>query len=91
MLTIFGKKLKELRIERENTQQQLADIFNVSKTTICQWETHKQEPSLEDVVKIAKYFDVTIDYLCGLEENSSNKIKNTVMYQNSVHNGDNKF
>ena len=68
MNKVFGLKLKEVRTEKRLTQLQLAQILSVSKTTICQWETSKQEPSLEDVVSIAKYFDVTADYLLGLEE-----------------------
>lgn len=67
MNKIFGQKLKELRNEKQLTQAQIAVIFKVSKTTICQWETSKQEPSLEDIVEIAKYFKVTADYLLGLE------------------------
>ncbi len=64
----FGIKLKELRKEKHLTQQQFAQIMNVSKTTVCQWETSKQEPSLENVVFIAQYFGVTSDYLLGLED-----------------------
>ena len=68
MNTFFGKKLKELRNEKQITQAQMAEVVGVSKTTICQWETHKQEPSLEDVTTIARYFGVTTDYLLGMEE-----------------------
>ena len=64
----FGVRLKELRSEKQLTQGQVATIFGVSKTTICQWETQKQEASLDDVVKIAIYFGVTTDYLLGLED-----------------------
>ena len=53
MNKFFGKKLKELRLEKQLTQAQMAMTFNVSKTTICQWETMKQEPSLDDIVAIA--------------------------------------
>lgn len=60
--------MKELRKEKHLTQQQFAQIMNVSKTTVCQWETSKQEPSLENVVFIAQYFGVTSDYLLGLED-----------------------
>ena len=68
MNKIFGQKLKELRIDKHLTQANIAEIFKVSKTTICQWETSKQEPSLEDVVIIAKFFGVSADYLLGLED-----------------------
>ena len=68
MSKMFGIKLKELRTEKKLTQLQVAQIFNVSKTTICQWETNKQEPSINDILKIARYFQVTTDYLLGAEE-----------------------
>lgn len=66
MNVIFGDKLRELRRDRHLTQKQLASILHVSKTSICQWETHKQECSFEDLVNIATYFDVSSDYLLGL-------------------------
>ncbi len=68
MLKIFGSRLKELRIEAGLKQSQLATFFNVSKTTICQWEMSKQEPSLEDVVKISEYFNVSTDFLLGVND-----------------------
>ena len=68
MNKIFGQKLKELRKDNHLTQAPMALIFKVSKTTICQWETSKQEPGLEDITEIAKYFKVTTDYLLGMEE-----------------------
>ena len=68
MVTIFGTKLKECRKDTKLTQAQLAAIMNVSKTTICQWETNKQEPSLEDLIKLALFFHVTADYLLGIED-----------------------
>lgn len=68
MLIIFGKRLKDCRRDANMTQAQLAAMLNVSKTTICQWETHKQEPSLEDVVSIARIFQVSANYLLGVAE-----------------------
>lgn len=59
--------LRQLRIEKNLTQTQLGKIFNVSKTTICQWETFRQEPCLDDVTTAALFFNVTADYLLGLE------------------------
>ena len=73
MLRVFGSKLKELRNEAGLKQSQLATVFNVSKTTICQWETSKQEPSLEDIVKISEYFNVSADYLLGIEIDTDTK------------------
>ena len=73
MLKVFGSRLKELRVDAGLKQSELAPVFNVSKTTICQWETSKQEPSLEDIVKISEYFHVSADYLLGLDDDINSK------------------
>lgn len=65
MNTVFGKRLKELRLSKSMTQSELAIKFNVSKTTICQWETSKQEPSISDILRLADFFDTSTDYLLG--------------------------
>lgn len=70
----FGKKLKELRQEKSLRQVDLSLTMSVSKTTICQWETSKQEPCLEDLVKLARFFNVSTDYLLDLEDEFGNKI-----------------
>lgn len=73
----FGIKLKELRKQQGFTQLQLAELLGVSKTTICQWETKKQEPSITDIKKLCSIFDETADYLLGLEyEDETNSYTN---------------
>lgn len=67
MSKIFGNQLKELRNSKAITQQILADYFCVSKMTISAWENDKQEPSIEDIKKLARYFETTTDYLLGFE------------------------
>lgn len=64
----FGKKLKELRKERSITQKVLADALNVSLGTIGTYETNKINPSPDILVKIARYFDITLDELFGNED-----------------------
>ena len=69
-MKIFGEKLKKLRIERNLSQEELGCIFNETKaqSTVGTWERGNREPSMEDIIEIAKYFDVSIDYLFGLQE-----------------------
>jgi len=63
----FPKILKELRDEKNLTQTQLAHLLGYkSETTISQWETGKRTPELENLITIAKFFNVTIDYLVGV-------------------------
>ena len=60
---VFGKRLRDLRIERELTQRQLGEVLNVWNQTVSFWETGKREPDLDTLVRIAHYFDVPIEYL----------------------------
>ena len=66
-MVVFGTRLKELRTEKHLSQQQLSQIFSVDRRTISNWENSLREPSLQTVVDIAKYFEVSADYLLGLE------------------------
>lgn len=63
----FYKQLKEMRVEKGFSQRKLAIELEVTQACIAKWETGNREPSLDDLIKIAKYFNVTTDYLLGLE------------------------
>ncbi len=56
-------RLKELRKERKITQLKLAMDLNLSQNTISRYETGDREASYNELIKIADYFDVSIDYL----------------------------
>lgn len=58
-----GKKLRELRKEKNMTQIQLDNAIGFTQKTICSLELGKYQPSLQKLVKIAKFFDVSIDDL----------------------------
>lgn len=64
----FGKRLKELRKNAGLTQKQLADKIWVTKATISYYEQSERNPSPEILVKLAKVFHVTTDYLLGIEQ-----------------------
>ncbi len=63
----FGKRLKELRIEKGLSQRKLGEVFNVCNQTISFWESGSREPDLDNLLMIAKYFDVALEFL--LDEN----------------------
>ena len=65
---MFDARLKELRLEKSLTQSQLAKEIGASKQNISDWETGKSETNFETLVKIAKFFKVSTDYLLGLED-----------------------
>lgn len=72
--TNFSLKLKELRQEKELTQIDIAKGINTSQRNISRWENGENEPTSSFVVKLAEYFNVTTDYLLGLEDDYGAKV-----------------
>ncbi len=64
----FGKRVKELRQRAGLTQQQLAERILVSKAAISNYELYERNPSPEILIKLARVFHVSTDYLLGVEE-----------------------
>jgi len=65
---LFGERLKELRTEKGIGQNKLANILSLSNASISYWENGKQEPSASALMKLAQYFNVSIDYFLGLSD-----------------------
>lgn len=63
----FHEKLKMLRKKKGLTQQKLAEILGIKQNSYSDWETGKNEPSLENLVKLADLFEVSLDWLFGRE------------------------
>lgn len=59
------KNLKKLRENAGISQKQLADSIGVSQQSINKYENHKIEPDIDTMVKIADYFETSVDYLIG--------------------------
>jgi transcriptional regulator with XRE-family HTH domain len=72
-MEIFGKRIKELRQERNLGQKELARILSTSKQNLSRWEKGYFEPDQETTVRLARFFDVTTDYLFGLENEDGSK------------------
>ena len=64
----FKERLKELRVAKGITQKDLSAELGFSRTTVNDWETQGSEPSFNTLMKVAKYFDVSIDYLLGYRD-----------------------
>lgn len=61
-------RLKELREENNLTQTQVAELLNVKQNTYSQYETEKRQLSIEVLIKLAKLYKVTTDYILELED-----------------------
>lgn len=64
----FKDILKSLRLEKQIGQIELAQKIGVSKGIISLWENGLREPNMFSLILLSKFFNVTIDYLVGLEK-----------------------
>jgi len=64
-MLILGKNIKFFRKQESMTQEQLANLLKLDRTTVAGYESGKHEPALPILVAIADIFDVTLDELLG--------------------------
>ena len=75
-------RLKELREEKNLTQLDIAKAIDTSQPNIGRWEKGLNEPSYAQLVKLAKFFNVSIDYLVGREDDYVKpQVESTLSYR----------
>ena len=62
-------RLKELRRSRRITQLKLAMALNLTQNTVSRYETGEREPGIAELVRIADYFHISVDYLLERTDN----------------------
>ena len=67
-MKVFQDNLIEVRKQNNLTQRQVAEHLGISQPSYIRYEKGKAEPTLENLVKLADLFDVSIDFLCGRKE-----------------------
>ncbi|MFC4653076.1 helix-turn-helix domain-containing protein [Lactococcus nasutitermitis] len=70
----LSEKLKQLRADKKVTQEKLAELLHVSRTTISSWETGRSYPDLQMIVEISDYFEVPLDFLLREDEKMIKKL-----------------
>ncbi len=60
------QRLKDLREDHDLTQKDIADILQTTREQISKYETGKQMMGIDKYIKLAKYYNVSLDYLTGL-------------------------
>lgn len=66
----FGERLRALRLEKNFTLRELAKELDISFSALGKYERNEHQPDFETLEKIADYFNVSIDYLLGRNNNS---------------------
>lgn len=63
-------KLKEIRKATGKSQLEVANILNISQQNLCRYENEQYQPDIQLLIKLADYYDVSLDYLCGRQRNA---------------------
>lgn len=74
-MNTFSTRLKELRIEKGLTQKNLAEAIGTTDDSIFSWEKGRSQPSFEMLKVLCIFFDVSTDYLLGLEDETGAKVR----------------
>ena len=80
----FGACIQQLRISHNMSQQALGKKLNRSKAVICGYENNVRIPPLEVLVNMAVIFNVSLDYLVGIDKNEMVSIENLDEEQNEL-------
>lgn len=68
ILLIVGDRLRDLRKSRAYSRRELAEILQIGEANIQRYEATESDATSENVIKIAKHFNVSTDYLLGLSD-----------------------
>ncbi len=80
----FGEKIKQLRTKKGWTQAQVAEQIGVTKSVISFYENKDRSPSPDVLIKFAELFQVSTDYLLGIEEVQENTIDVTGLSKGEI-------
>lgn len=72
----LGKRIVTIRKERKMSQEDFAELFNVTRQTISSWENSKSYPDIETLVKISDKFNISLDILLREDKNMIETYKN---------------
>lgn len=81
-ITIFNKRLRSLREQHKISQKDFAEILGVSNVVLSRYENGERKPDYDMLIKIAEYFDVSVDYLLG--KSNSVQLSNEEEFQNFI-------
>lgn len=87
----IGNKIKELREGKGITQTELANLIGVTQDSISLWEKNKRTPNTPYIIALSRVFNISSDYLLGLENDDGTKTYNNTYNNFGTHQGDVKF
>lgn len=76
-MNLFVPRLKELISESGKMQKDICMDLGITRQKLTKWKLGYNEPSIDEIIMLASYFNVTADYLLGLEDETGAKKRNT--------------
>lgn len=67
----YYQRIRDLREDKDLTQNELVKILNMHKTTYTNYEQGKREPPFEFIIRLAIFYNVSIDYIAGLTNDTT--------------------
>lgn len=77
-------RIKELREDKDLRQLDVAKATGIDQRTLSNYETGKTNPDSFAIIKLAEFFDVTTDYLLGIDKTSENTIESLLIYIDKI-------
>ena len=74
----FHERLKNERLKKKLTQEQLAEILKIDRTSISKYENEKQLPELYVLNSIADFFGVSLDYIVGRSDSRTSGVNDSI-------------
>ena len=65
---LWYKRIRDLRIDNDLTKTELANKLDISERTLARYETGESEPTISILIKMSHIFDVSIDYICCIKD-----------------------
>lgn len=82
----ISKILRDLREDNDITKDELAERFGIDRKTIWRIETEQYEPKVQVLIMYAKFFNVSLDYICGLT-NQPKTLDGSIYNAQNINNG----
>ena len=64
----YSERIRTLREDRDKTQSDIAKLLNIGQRTYCDYELGKTRIPVESLMILAKYYNVSMDYICGVSD-----------------------
>ncbi len=68
----YNERIREIREDRSLTQQKIADLLNIGQRTYSDYESGKTRIPVDSLLKLARFYDVSVDYISGASDVKAN-------------------